>query len=522
MMQTGLSLKLGQQLQLTPQLQQAIRLLQLSSMELEQEVEQLLQDNPFLEQEPPEAPPESLASTVPESAESVISIAAGADASGDSDAFDAENQNSPSDDAPEIGALDWSFSDAAGAGSDGDDEGDEAASAQDLAHRPESLSEHLHAQIVGWPLGAEDRAALHFLIANLDDDGYLDGDLPSLAQVLLPADADDADDAHGALREQLLHHLTVALRLLQQLEPAGVGARDVAECLRLQLQQRQRREAADGDADPLDPERSALYALALRLCDQPLELLARKDVRRLMPLCAAPESAVRAALALLAQLEPKPARRFCDVQPYRMTPDVLVQPQGRGFSVQLNPEVLPRLRVHEVYASALRGLRTGAGHEALLARLQEARWFVKSLTQRFDTILRVAQAIVQHQSGFLRHGAVAMRPLVLRDIAQELQLHESTISRVTNGKYMATPQGTFEFKYFFATGLQTDTGGSASSTAVQALIAQLIAAENAKKPLSDAKIADLLAAQGIECARRTVAKYREALHIPVASLRKAL
>ena len=522
MMQTGLSLKLGQQLQLTPQLQQAIRLLQLSSMELEQEVEQLLQDNPFLEQEPPEAPPEPLASTVPESAESVISIAAGADASGDSDAFDAENQSSPSEDAPEIGALDWSFSDAAGAGSDGDDEGDEAASAQDLAHRPESLSEHLHAQIVGWPLGAEDRAALHFLIANLDDDGYLDGDLPSLAQVLLPADADDADDAHGALREQLLHHLTVALRLLQQLEPAGVGARDVAECLRLQLQQRQRREAADGDADPLDPERSALYALALRLCDQPLELLARKDVRRLMPLCAAPESAVRAALALLAQLEPKPARRFCDVQPYRMTPDVLVQPQGRGFSVQLNPEVLPRLRVHEVYASALRGLRTGAGHEALLARLQEARWFVKSLTQRFDTILRVAQAIVQHQSGFLRHGAVAMRPLVLRDIAQELQLHESTISRVTNGKYMATPQGTFEFKYFFATGLQTDTGGSASSTAVQALIAQLIAAENAKKPLSDAKIADLLAAQGIECARRTVAKYREALHIPVASLRKAL
>ena len=520
MMQTGLSLKLGQQLQLTPQLQQAIRLLQLSSMELEQEVEQLLQDNPFLEQEPPEAPPEPLASTAPESADSVISIAAGADASGDSDAFDAENQSSPSEAAPEIGVLDWSFSDAAGAGSDGDDEGDEAASAQDLAHRPESLSEHLHAQLVGWPLGAADRAALHFLIANLDDDGYLDGDLPSLAQVLLPADADDADDANEALREQLLHHLTVALRLLQQLEPAGVGARDVAECLRLQLQQRQRREAAD--ADTLDPERSALYALALRLCDQPLELLARKDVRRLMPLCAAPESAVRAALALLAQLEPKPARRFCDVQPYRMTPDVLVQPQGRGFSVQLNPEVLPRLRVHEVYASALRGLRTGAGHEALLARLQEARWFVKSLTQRFDTILRVAQAIVQHQSGFLRHGAVAMRPLGLRDIAQELQLHESTISRVTNGKYMATPQGTFEFKYFFATGLQTDTGGSASSTAVQALIAQLIAAENAKKPLSDAKIADLLAAQGIECARRTVAKYREALHIPVASLRKAL
>lgn len=514
-MQTGLSLKLNQQLQLTPQLQQAIRLLQLSSLELQQEVEQQLLDNPFLEKEGPEAGdtadalPDGLAAAqgVDASTENIISIAGGADPAEISEVNVSENEFEKAEQAPEIGVIDWSFSDSS-SGTDGDDDGDENASAQDLAHRPPSLSEHLHAQIVGWRLCAEDRAALDFLIANLDEDGYLDGDLSSLAQALLPPQADEA------LREQLMHHLTVALHLLQQLEPAGVGARDLAECLRLQLQHSQHRGG--------DPARAALYPLALQLCEQPLELLARKDVRRLTQLCAAPESEVRAALAWVAQLEPKPARRFVDVQPHRMTPDVLVQPSGAGFSVQLNPEVLPRLRVHEVYANALRGHRSSAGHEALQARLQEARWFVKSLTQRFDTILRVAQAIVQHQSGFLRHGAVAMRPLVLRDIAQELQLHESTISRVTNGKYMATPQGTFEFKYFFGTGLQTDTGGSASSTAVQALIAQLIASENPKKPLSDAKIADLLAAQGIECARRTVAKYREALRIPVASLRKSL
>ena len=204
---------------------------------------------------------------------------------------------------------------------------------------------------------------------------------------------------------------------------------------------------------------------------------------------------------------------------------MLVRPigtSGQQWSVRLNPDVMPRLRVHDIYARALRGHKGSDGHQALQQRLQEARWFIKNIQQRFDTILRVSQAIVERQKNFFVHGALAMRPLVLREIADELGLHASTISRVTSAKYMATPQGTFELKHFFGSGLGTDTGGNASSTAVRALLQQFIAAENPAKPLSDSQLAEMLKEQGIECARRTVAKYREGLKIPVASLRKAL
>ena len=217
------------------------------------------------------------------------------------------------------------------------------------------------------------------------------------------------------------------------------------------------------------------------------------------------------------------------VERHIIVPDVIVQRVGRrsadgtpNFHVQLNPDVMPRLRVHDVYAGALRGHRGSEGHAALQQRLQEARWFIKNVQQRFDTILRVSRAIVERQKNFFVHGELAMRPLVLRDIADELGLHESTISRVTTAKYMATPHGTYELKYFFGSGLGTETGGNASSTAVRALIKQFVAAESSKKPLSDNQIAEMLKEQGIECARRTVAKYREALKIPPANLRKAL
>jgi len=230
-------------------------------------------------------------------------------------------------------------------------------------------------------------------------------------------------------------------------------------------------------------------------------------------------------MALIAQLEPRPGRRFANVERNAIVPDVLVRRVGTGsaqFVVQLNPDVMPRLRVHDIYAGALRGHRGSDGHQALQQRLQEARWFIKNIQQRFDTILRVSKAIVERQKNFFVHGELAMRPLVLRDIADELGLHESTISRVTTAKYMATPQGTYELKYFFGSGLGTDTGGNASSTAVRALIKQFVAAENPAKPLSDSQIADMLKEQGIECARRTVAKYRDALKIPTVTLRKAL
>jgi RNA polymerase sigma-54 factor len=311
-----------------------------------------------------------------------------------------------------------------------------------------------------------------------------------------------------------VHRFTVALRLLQHLEPVGVGARSLAECLCLQLK-------AMYDGDGAHPA----CATALRICAQPIELLARRDIKRLAQLCGDSDAQVRAAIGLIGRLEPKPGRRFVDVERNIVVPDVLVTKAGRGsqarFRVQLNPDVMPRLRVHDVYAGALRSHR-GEGHQALQQRLQEARWFIKNIQQRFDTILRVSNAIVERQKNFFVHGELAMRPLVLREIADELGLHESTISRVTSAKYMATPFGTFELKYFFGSALGTETGGNASSTAVRALIKQFVAAENLNKPLSDSQISEMLKEQGIECARRTVAKYRDALRIAPANLRKSL
>jgi RNA polymerase sigma-54 factor len=272
--------------------------------------------------------------------------------------------------------------------------------------------------------------------------------------------------------------------------------------------------------------------VALRICEQPVDLLARRDIKRLVQLGTGTDAQVREAIARIARLEPKPGRRFVDVERNIVVPDVLVlqvpsttkttQPR---FRVMLNPDVMPRLKVHDIYANVLRNHRGGkdsASHAALQQRLQEARWFIKNIQQRFDTILRVSTAIVDRQKSFFVHGELAMRPLVLREIADELGLHESTISRVTTAKYMSTPYGTFELKYFFGSGLGTESGGNASSTAVRALIKQFIQAENTKKPLSDNQISEMLKEQGIECARRTVAKYREGLKIAPASLRKAL
>ena len=320
--------------------------------------------------------------------------------------------------------------------------------------------------------------------------------------------------------EELVHRFTMALKLLQSLEPAGVGARNLAECLTLQL--RDRRADCAGEPDEL-----ARVKAAQAICAQhgAIELLAKRDAKRLAALAGLPEAQVRQAMQLIATLEPKPGRRFADVERNVVVPDVIVSMRGSGaqqrFRVQLNPDVMPRLRVHDVYASALRGGKGGENHQALAQRLQEARWFIKNIQQRFDTILRVSQAIVERQKNFFIHGELAMRPMVQRDLADELGVHESTISRVTTAKYMATPRGTFELKYFFGSALGTESGGNASSTAVRALIKQLIDAENTAKPLSDNQLAELLKAQGIDCARRTVAKYREGLRIPVAGLRKA-
>ena len=529
----NLQLRVSQHLALTPQLQQSIRLLQLSTLEMAAEVEQMLDENPFLERDTGTAEREEFGlekadAPVQDGADSAIySVAGSASTAGSEDQNDTESGtlaelpdwdgDGSSDLAPDDG--EWGGeAPAHGSGQAGSE--DSEADATELARSQESLQQFLHRQALSLRLSENDRAALYFLIESLSDDGYLEEPLQVLATALEP-DTDSEDFA------ELLHHLTVALLLLQSLEPTGVGARALADCLQLQLQalQRLHTDALEGGSHQSPEFEPRTVAVALDICHQPLELLARRDVRRLVQACNASDAQVRAAIGLIARLEPRPGRRFADVERNAIVPDVLVRASGRGgqsFQVQLNPDVVPRLRVHDIYASALRGHRGSDGHAALQQRLQEARWFIKNIQQRFDTILRVSSAIVERQKGFFLHGAVAMRPLVLREIAEELDLHESTISRVTTAKYMATPQGTFELKYFFGSGLGTDTGGNASSTAVRALLQQFIAAENAAKPLSDSQLADMLKEQGIDCARRTVAKYREGLRIPVASLRRAL
>ena len=513
-MKPSLSLRMSQHLALTPQLQQSIRLLQLSTLELSQEVDQMLDDNPFLERAEEDAPIESLGLGTLDARVSL----------GDR-VSEAAQESAAADDAPEFrdeavegvaeswdgdGSMDlaphedeWGGEAKARSGNNDED----TADAVELARSLGSLADHLHRQALALRLSELDRAALRFLIESLNEDGYIEDSLEALAASL--AGSDDLEQL-----EELVHRFTVALRLLQSLEPVGVGARHLAECLQLQCRDAQHREAEANVA-----------GWALLLCGQPMELIAKRDIKRLMALTGLEDAEVRAALQFIARLEPKPGRPFVHAEQNIIVPDVLVTPVRRGtapqFRVQLNPDVMPKLRVHDVYANALRGSK-GDSAAGLQQRLQEARWFIKNIQQRFDTILRVSSAIVERQKNFLIHGELAMRPLVLREIADELGMHESTISRVTTAKYMSTPQGTFELKYFFGSGLGTESGSAASSTAVRALIKQFVAAENAAKPLSDNQISEMLKEQGIDCARRTVAKYREALKIAPANLRKAL
>ena len=550
-MKQGLSLRISQHLALTPQLQQSIRLLQLSTLELSQEVDQMLDDNPFLERTQDEAPREDfglaqsdapvtssdreaeVASSAPSadnnadhSTEYAGDSGPGAQNSDDATPLSAEDtQNWEGDGTVEMAPDDSEWGGDAKAHTNnlgGDDDMD----ATELARNQESLQSFLHRQAIGLRLSDEDQVALRFLIESLNDDGYLEDTMQSLAEEL--AGPDDPEQL-----EELIHHFTVALGLLQSLEPAGVGARNLGECLTLQLRAMQKllldQNEMGLNAGPTEGQEK-LIVVALRICAQPIDFLARRDLKRLTQLCACADADVREAIALIGRLEPKPGRKFVDVERNVVVPDVLVIKVGLGagskFKVQLNQDVMPRLRVHDIYANALKGHRSGgrdaSNHAALQQRLQEARWFIKNIQQRFDTILRVSTAIVERQKNFFMHGELAMRPLVLREIADELGLHESTISRVTTAKFMATPFGTFELKYFFGSGLGTESGGNASSTAVRALIKQFVTAESPKKPFSDNQLSLMLKEQGIECARRTVAKYREALRIAPANLRKDL
>lgn len=512
----GAQLQTSLRVGLSPHLQQTMRLLQMSAQDLEMEVEHMLEENPFLERTeagfadsvpwvsdtPPQTAPDS--EIDPSFADTDIGVRTASDEATELSEFPVDGWEQDSG----FNGGEW------GDGSARAESADDDAGEMERSGAGETLAEHLHAQALALNISGEDQAALRFLIESLNDDGYLEDSLAQLAATLLE---DDDEDEDMEQLQALIHRFTLALRLLQSLEPAGVGARNLAECLTLQIRARM------ASVNTPKEECDALGA-ALAVCAHPLalEALAKRDVKKLARLTKLDVPRAQAAMECIARLDPHPGRAFGEVRQHFVMPEVIVTLKGEGaaarLQVQLNPDVVPQLRVQELYARALSGGR-GEDHQALSQRVQQARWFVKNIRQRFDTILRVARVIVERQRSFFLHGEQAMRPLMPREVAKELGVHETTISRTVNGKYMATPRGTFELKYFFSQSLGTDTGGSASSTAVRALIRQFIAAEDVAKPLSDGRISEMLKEQGINCARRTVAKYREGMGIPVATQR---
>ena len=490
-MKQTLQLRVSQHLALTPQLQQSIRLLQLSTLELHQELEQMLTDNPLLERL--DDPLDHSIRLLGDGAISQAPTASSPEVEPGGDAGAAAEITS---DAPAQGEegggteAEWSFDDVARSSKAPEDDD---ARPQLEAHEC-TLREHLLEQLSVTVDNRRDRALVELLIEALDDNGYLEEPL---------------EDIHARLLEELdidVDEMQVALKLLQSFDPAGVGARNASECLSLQIRRMEK--------VPFVTRR-----MALTLVENYLELFAQREFNKLKKALDCDDEDLREAQAVIKACNPHPGAPYAGDASDYVVPDVIVKRAKNGWQVSLNRDVMPKLRVNAMYANIL---KQNKGEGSLTSQLQEAKWLIKNMRQRFDTILRVAQAIVERQRNFFSHGEVAMKPLVLREIADTLGLHESTISRVTTQKYMLTPHGMFELKYFFGSHVATEAGGEASSTAIRALIKQLIGAEDPKNPFSDSKITDMLAEQGMVVARRTVAKYREALKIPPVNLRKSL
>ena len=530
-MKTGVHLRMSQQLALTPQLQQSIRLLQLSTLELNQEIEQALHENPLLERDD-----DPLASHLRLGADGlVLAPPATTDAPSGTTAPEGEAPPAPAGDetehAPEAAGDDdgaWS-QEARGAGGGTGDESNEGP--QDWATTAPTLRDHLRMQLGSTSVTDRDRALVGMLIEAVDENGYLGVSLEELIELCGAAEQVDPEELHAALS------------LLQSFDPPGVGATSVAECMRLQIDARINGLPRAGQA-----EERRILQLARRIVCEHLQLLATRDFAKLRKVLDTDDALLRAAHQRIRGLNPHPGVGFATSAPDYVVPDILVRRVSGRWVARLNPDVVPRLRVNHAYAAILKS-ETGktatanarpdtrdasnapgaavAGTNGAPAadwstRLQDARWLIRNLRQRFQTIERVAQAIVERQSRFFTYGAIAMRPLVLREIAATLGLHESTISRVTANKYMATPFGVFELRYFFGSHVATEAGGEASSTAIRALIKQLVEAEAPTNPLSDSRIAEMLGAQGMVVARRTVAKYRELMQIPPAAMRKTI
>ena len=493
-MKQSLQFKFSQNLALTPQLQQSIRLLQLSSQELNQELETILQENPLLER----------TDKNDDGSENINEFASEGFSTRDtaiSTTTAQENQES----VPESGPQDSLSEDYFGSGNghrweENNNPDDDNDYAFQEASAP-TLREHLISQLQLMQLSERDQTLSMFLVDAVNEDGYLEQSLEELEE-LLPEE----------LEIDMLE-LETALKHIQHLDPPGVGARNLSECLILQLQLLQK-EICD--------ENTKLFELAKQIAEHHLATLASRDYAKLKKSLRCDEESLRIAQQMLKQLNPRPGSDFTKLAAgHYIQHEVVVKKVKGHWLASLNDEVVPKLRINKLYADILKRNRDSS-NQYLNSQMQEAKWMIKNIEQRFSTILRVSQAIIDQQNQFFEHGEIAMRPLVLREIADELGLHESTVSRVTTRKYMLTPRGVYELKYFFGSHVLTDTGGACSATAIRALIKQMVAEENPKKPYSDNQLTEVLSKQGIVVARRTIAKYRESLNIPAANQRKSL
>ncbi|HAW3277012.1 TPA: RNA polymerase factor sigma-54 [Escherichia coli] len=476
-MKQGLQLRLSQQLAMTPQLQQAIRLLQLSTLELQQELQQALESNPLLEQIDTH---EEIDTRETQDSETL-------------DTADALEQKEMPEELPLDASWDTIYTAGTPSGTSGDYIDDELPVYQ--GETPQTLQDYLMWQVELTPFSDTDRAIATSIVDAVDDTGYLTVPLEDILESMGDEEID-------------IDEVEAVLKRIQRFDPVGVAAKDLRDCLLIQLSQ-------------FDKTTPWLEEARLIISDH-LDLLANHDFRTLMRVTRLKEDVLKEAVNLIQSLDPRPGQSIQTGEPEYVIPDVLVRKHNGHWTVELNSDSIPRLQINQHYASMCNNARNDGDSQFIRSNLQDAKWLIKSLESRNDTLLRVSRCIVEQQQAFFEQGEEYMKPMVLADIAQAVEMHESTISRVTTQKYLHSPRGIFELKYFFSSHVNTDGGGEASSTAIRALVKKLIAAENPAKPLSDSKLTSLLSEQGIMVARRTVAKYRESLSIPPSNQRKQL
>ena len=476
-MKQGLQLRLSQQLAMTPQLQQAIRLLQLSTLELQQELQQALESNPLLEQIDTH---EEIDTRETQDSETL-------------DTADALEQKELPEQLPLDASWDTIYTAGTPSGTSGDYIDDELPVYQ--GETTQTLQDYLMWQVELTPFSDTDRAIATSIVDAVDETGYLTVPLEDILESIGDEEID-------------IDEVEAVLKRIQRFDPVGVAAKDLRDCLLIQLSQ-------------FDKTTPWLEEARLIISDH-LDLLANHDFRTLMRVTRLKEDVLKEAVNLIQSLDPRPGQSIQTGEPEYVIPDVLVRKHNGHWTVELNSDSIPRLQINQHYASMCNNARNDGDSQFIRSNLQDAKWLIKSLESRNDTLLRVSRCIVEQQQAFFEQGEEYMKPMVLADIAQAVEMHESTISRVTTQKYLHSPRGIFELKYFFSSHVNTEGGGEASSTAIRALVKKLIAAENPAKPLSDSKLTSLLSEQGIMVARRTVAKYRESLSIPPSNQRKQL